>query len=125
MTEKEQIMFDIEYNSKYLHQIIKHLISLNNYPDININYFLETFGDDTRVEAELVLCTGEVITVNTIVSSRLLLEDDFKKSIEEHLLKEVAYKYIKRAFEMREADKVETKASNFLRSCQGLWGKNK
>lgn len=124
MTDKEQIMIGIEDNPMYLKRIIKHLIELNNYPDININYFLNTFGADTRIEAELILCTGGVIIANTVVSTQELLKGDFKNYIEEYLLKEVAYKYIKRAFEKRKTDKVEIKASNFLRSCQGLWKGN-
>lgn len=111
-------MIDIEDNPIYLKQIIEHLIDLNNYPDININYFLSTFGTDTKIRAELVLCTGNMIVADAVASTRELSKDNVKNYIEECLLKEVAYKYIKRAIEKRKAGKVEAKASNFLRSCQ-------
>lgn len=124
MAGKERIMIGIEENPIYLKKIIEHLIKLNNCPDINIDYFLNTFGIDTRVEAKLILCTGDVIIANTVVSTHDLLKGDLKNYIEECLLKEVAYKYIKRAFEKRKTEKVEIKASNFLRSCQGILKEN-
>ena len=107
-------------DKEYLKQIIKHLIELNNYPDISINYYTETFNDKTRITAELILCTGEMLTANVIIDSFLLNENNLIKKIEEDLLRVVGYKYIKRAIEKRKAGGVNTRAGNFLRSCQSI-----
>lgn len=120
MPNKELINDPLKDEGKYLKQIIKHLIELNNYPDININYFITTFGYKTRVEAELICCTGAILIDSTCVDTQELQNNDFKNYIEERLLREVAYKYVKRAFEKREAGKVKAKACNFLRNCQSI-----
>ena len=110
----------VEYNSVYLKQIINHLIELNNYPDININYFSYEFGIKTRIRAELTTCTGEIIAGEYIVEDQVLEDKDYREYIEDCLLKEVSFKYIKRAYNAQRNKEVRTRATHYLRSCREI-----
>lgn len=127
MTNKESVLIDFNDNPIYLKSIIKHLIELNKYPDISISYFTNPYiyGIQTKIRAELTLPTGSTITAERIGHSEDLKNEDLKNYLVESLLKEIAYRYIKRAFEKREIGDVKTKASSFGASCISILNENK
>ena len=124
MTNKEYVLIDFNDNPIYLKSIIKHLIELNKYPDISISYY-PYYDMQTKIRVELAFPTSSTITVERIGSSRELENEDLKNYIEVSLLKEIAYLYIKRAFEKREIGEVKTKASSFGASCISILNENK
>lgn len=116
MTNKESVLIDFNNNPIYLKSIIKHLIELNKYPDISISYFTNPYiyGIQTKIRAELTFPTGSPITAERIGFFEELQNEDLKNYIKESLLKEIAYRYIKRAFEKREIGEVKVKANDFI-----------
>lgn len=103
-------------NAVYLKKIIRYLIELNKYPDINISHSTipDVFGMQTKIRAELTFPTGSTITAERIGFFEEFQNEDLKNYIKKSLLKEIAYRYIKRAFEKREIGEVKVKANDFI-----------
>lgn len=109
-------MKPINDNSVVFENIIRSLIELNHFPDIRINYFLDPFGIEATIKAELILSTGDSFTAYVKANTQELLEKDLKEYLEERLLKEIGYKYIKRAFKKRREGVIKTEATNVFKS---------
>ena len=106
---------NIFYENKMLRMMIKNLIEINNYPDIRINHYPTDFNYVIS-RAELITSTGEMLTAE-IKSSFNISNIEF---IEDNLLKEIGYKFIKRAFTERKNDKVKARASDIIDSCRNI-----
>lgn len=92
------------YNIIELKTQLEYLNDLAETPDIKIMYFSPSLGS-ARLRAELVLPSGEMIVAEESFSSCCCDDEERTKklrdSVQEKLLKEIGYNYIKRAFERR------------------------
>ena len=115
MKDKLPRFIDTDDNPVYLKKIIGRLIELNNCPDIHFKYFIDSCSlwSQTKVVAEITLCTGGSIMVIDHVDSRELQNEDLKEYVENSLLEKLAYKYIKRAYDKRKTGEVKVKAEDF------------
>lgn len=115
-TDRLPLFIDMSNNAVYLKKIIRYLIELNKYPDINISHSTipDVFGMQTKIRAELTFPTGSTITAERIGFFEEFQNEDLKNYIKKSLLKEIAYRYIKRAFEKREIGEVKVKANDFI-----------
>lgn len=87
---------------------------LQQFPDIKIKYFENYIEKQTYVTAELILNWKDVIRTTASIPTEELLDKNFKKYLEERLLKEISYKYIKRSFDKRKNKEVTVEADSFL-----------
>ena len=92
------------YNIIELKTQLEYLNELSETPDIKIMYFPPSLGS-ARLRAELVLPSGEMIVAEESFSSCCCDDEERTKElrdyVQEKLLKEIGYNYIKRAFERR------------------------
>ena len=107
---------DIEITPRFVKDMLRALIKLNNYPDISITYYFDSmYRDYCKVEAELVLCSGDRLSAEALILKDELTDDKVKHYLEKALLKEIAYRYISRAFKKRKNGEVTEKAGHYIK----------
>lgn len=120
-------MENIIYSEELPHKILFDLIFQNNYPDIKIMYLPNCFGGQI-VRAELVTCTGRLLCAqHEIRDEEVLKNDAFRQNIENSLLKEIGYKFLKNSFEVRKKNKDDEKvkySNRYIFSLKDIANKN-
>lgn len=101
-------------------QIIKNLIIVNNYPDVSISVYPDSFGTK-RVRGKLITCTGEMIVAEFNADSTLFdTQEHLKEYVKTKILREIGYKFIERAYKARQKKEITESATRFLYSCREI-----
>ena len=107
---------DIEITPRFVKDMLRALIKLNNYPDISITYYFDSmYRDYCKVKAELALCEGDGFSAEALIHKDELTDDKVKQYLEKTLLNEIACKYIRRAFKKRKNGEVTEKAGHYIK----------
>lgn len=99
---KESI--DVTENPIYLKEKIRYLYALNNYPDIKIKIastVYEETGGQVKIWAELTLPNGEILKEERLVSELSLSDEGYINAVQDDMLRDIGFHYIKRSFEER------------------------
>ena len=87
-------------NPIYLKEKIRYLYALNNYPDIQIKLSQE-YSDRIKLRAELTLANGDILTEERYLSELSFSDERFVNAIQDDMLKDIGFHYIKRSFDER------------------------
>ena len=98
---------DITENPIFLKEKIRCLNLLATYPDIKILIFNE--GSIVRLRAELILPNGEMIVEERDFYEKLLTNEEFMIVMQDDMLKNIGFNYLKRSFDARRKGDVNIK----------------
>lgn len=111
------IFDNITHELVYLREALRTLIQLNFYPDIRISTY-DSF--ETQFVGELVMSDGQIIKCERWINRNLLKNDDsLFERIEDDILREIGFMYLKRAFEKRQKEDLP-KSSNRMYTIRAI-----
>ena len=114
----DDFIFDnITHELVYLREALRTLIQLNFYPDIRISTY-DSF--ETQFVGELIMSDGHIFRAERCVDKFLLKnEDSLFERVEDDILREIGFMYLKRSFEKRQKEDLP-KSSNHMYTIKAI-----